>query len=208
MPREPARNKKPRKEPTNFVARFRFSWQISNRATFFLSKHDSPTYFMPPNRLFRHFRASTGVCDVARFQKTAEKWNRATFTGHRTCQSGRRHATMARKTRPRLHPFHLFDVPALPYQEQEPRIPKTSAFRSKQFPSRYEKGDIAKASTHKQKTSKATSQIYDVARLKNTSKHPFLLSRRNQQRLKHNEPTHRLLLGVARRLPPQLNLGI
>lgn len=27
---------------------------------------------MPPNRLFRHFRASTGVCDVARFQKTAE----------------------------------------------------------------------------------------------------------------------------------------
>lgn len=52
---------------------------------------------MPPNRLFRHFRASTGVCDVARFQKTAEKWNRATFTGHRTCQSGRRHATMARK---------------------------------------------------------------------------------------------------------------
>ena len=49
---------------------------------------------------------------------------------------------MARKTRPRLHPFHLFDVPALPYQEQEPRIPKTSAFRSKQFPSRYEKGDI------------------------------------------------------------------
>ena len=103
---------------------------------------------MPPNRLFRHFRASTGVCDVARFQKTAEKWNRATFTGHRTCQSGRRHATMARKTRPRLHPFHLFDVPALPYQEQEPRIPKTSAFRSKQFPSRYEKGDIAKASTH------------------------------------------------------------
>ena len=47
------------------------------------------------------------------------------------------------------------------------------------------------------KTSKATSQIYDVARLKNTSKHPFLLSRRNQQRLKHNEPTHRLLLGVA-----------
>lgn len=24
---------------------------------------------MPPNRLFRHFRASTGVCDVARFQK-------------------------------------------------------------------------------------------------------------------------------------------
>lgn len=163
---------------------------------------------MPPNRLFRHFRASTGVCDVARFQKTAEKWNRATFTGHRTCQSGRRHATMARKTRPRLHPFHLFDVPALPYQEQEPRIPKTSAFRSKQFPSRYEKGDIAKDSTHKQKTSKATSQIYDVARLKNTSKHPFLLSRRNQQRLKHNEPTHRLLLGVARRLPPQLNLGI
>lgn len=142
---------------------------------------------MPPNRLFRHFRASTGVCDVARFQKTAEKWNRATFTGHRTCQSGRRHATMARKTRPRLHPFHLFDVPALPYQEQEPRIPKTSAFRSKQFPSRYEKGDIAKAPTHKQKTSKATSQIYDVARLKNTSKHPFLLSRRNQQRLKHNE---------------------
>lgn len=34
MPREPARNKKPRKEPTNFVARFRFSGQISNRATF------------------------------------------------------------------------------------------------------------------------------------------------------------------------------
>ena len=79
MPREPARNKEPRKEPTNFVARFRFSGQISNRATFFLPKCGFPTYFIPPNRLSRHFRATTGVCDVARFQKTAEKWNRATF---------------------------------------------------------------------------------------------------------------------------------
>ena len=164
--------------------------------------------FHAPEPAFPALSREYGGVRCSTIPKTAEKWNRATFTGHRTCQSGRRHATMARKTRPRLHPFHLFDVPALPYQEQEPRIPKTSAFRSKQFPSRYEKGDIAKASTHKQKTSKATSQIYDVARLKNTSKHPFLLSRRNQQRLKHNEPTHRLLLGVARRLPPQLNLGI
>ena len=33
----------------------------------------------PPNRFFRHFSATTEVHDVARFQKTAEKWNRATF---------------------------------------------------------------------------------------------------------------------------------
>lgn len=101
MPRKPARNKKPRKEPTNFVARFRFSGQISNRATYFLSKCVFLGYFIPSNRLFRHFPITTGVCDVARFQKTAENRNRATFTGHRTCQSGRNHAPMARKTHPR-----------------------------------------------------------------------------------------------------------
>ena len=52
MPREPARNKEPRKEPTNFVARFRFSGQISNRATFFLPKCVFPTYFIPPKPVF------------------------------------------------------------------------------------------------------------------------------------------------------------
>ena len=52
MPREPARNKEPRKEPTNFVARFRFSGQISNRATFFLPKCVFPTYFIPPQTGF------------------------------------------------------------------------------------------------------------------------------------------------------------
>lgn len=87
-----------RKEPTNFVARFRFSGQISNRATFFLPKCGFPTYFIPPNRLSRHFRATTEVCDVARFQKTAGKWNRATFTGHRTYRNGRDHAIMAKNT--------------------------------------------------------------------------------------------------------------
>lgn len=54
--------------------------------------------FHTPNRLSRHFRATTGVCDVARFQKTAGKWNRATFTGHRTYRNGRDHAIMAKNT--------------------------------------------------------------------------------------------------------------
>jgi hypothetical protein len=36
-------------------------------------------FHTPPNRFFRHFSATTEVHDVARFQKTAEKWNRATF---------------------------------------------------------------------------------------------------------------------------------
>ena len=61
-----------------------------------------PTYFIPPNRLSRHFRATTGVCDVARFQKTAKKWNRATFTECRTCRNRRNHVTMARKTHSKL----------------------------------------------------------------------------------------------------------
>ena len=65
---------------------------------FFLPKCGFPTYFIPPNRLSRHFRATTGVCDVARFQKTAGKWNRATFTGHRTYRNGRDHAIMAKNT--------------------------------------------------------------------------------------------------------------
>lgn len=103
MPREPARNKKPRKEPTNFVARFRFSGQISNRATFFLPKCGFSGYSIPPNQLSRHFRVTTGVCDVARFQKTAEKWNRVTFTECRTCRNRRNHVTMARETHSKLH---------------------------------------------------------------------------------------------------------
>lgn len=51
-------------------------------------------------------------------------------------------------------------------------------------------------------------RLHDVVSYDKTSRHPFLLPRRNQQKLKHNEkeePTHRLLPGVARRLPPQLN---
>ena len=92
----------PRKKTTNFVARFRFSGQISNRATFFLPKCGFPAYSIPPNRFFRHFRATTGVCDVARFQKMTEKWNRATFTECRTCRNRRNHVTMARKTHSKL----------------------------------------------------------------------------------------------------------
>lgn len=103
MPREPARNKKPRKEPTNFVARFRFSGQISNRATFFLPKCGFSGYSIPPNQLFQHFPTPTGVRDVARFQKTAEKWNRVTFTECRTCRNRRNHVTMARETHSKLH---------------------------------------------------------------------------------------------------------
>ena len=88
----------PRKGTTNFVARFRFSGQISNHATFLLPKCGFSTYFIPPNWVFRHFPMTTGVCDVARFQKTAENWNRATFTGHRTYRNGRDHAIMAKNT--------------------------------------------------------------------------------------------------------------
>ena len=142
MPREPARNKKPRKEPTNFVARFRFSGQISNRATFFLPKCGFPTHFIPPNRLSRHFRTSTGVCDVARFQKTAEKWNRATFRECRTYRNRRKHAIMPRKTYPRRR-FSYILRPGLPYREQEPRVLETSPSQSERLPSRYEKGYIS-----------------------------------------------------------------
>lgn len=59
----------PRKGTTNFVARFRFSGQISNHATFLLPKCGFSTYSIPPNWVFRHFPMTTGVCDVARFQK-------------------------------------------------------------------------------------------------------------------------------------------
>lgn len=101
MPREPARNKKPRKEPTNFVARFRFSGQISNRATFFLPKCGFSGYSIPPNQLFQHFPTPTGVRDVARFQKTAENRNRATFTRHRNVPKRPEACVHSKKTRPR-----------------------------------------------------------------------------------------------------------
>ena len=39
----------------------------------------SHLFYTPQTGFFRHFSATTGVHDVARFQKTAEKWNRATF---------------------------------------------------------------------------------------------------------------------------------
>lgn len=68
----------------------------------FLPKCGFPAYSIPPNRFFRHFRATTGVCDVARFQKMTEKWNRATFTECRTCRNRRNHVTMARKTHSKL----------------------------------------------------------------------------------------------------------
>lgn len=101
MPREPARNKEPRKEPTNFVARFRFSGQISNRATFFLPKCGFSGYSIPPNQLFQHFPTPTGGCDVARFQKTAENRNRATFTRHRNVPKRPEACVHSKKTRPR-----------------------------------------------------------------------------------------------------------
>ena len=162
MPREPARNKEPRKEPTNFVARFRFSGQISNRATFFLPKCVFPTHFIPPNWVFRHFSATTGVCDVARFQKTAEKWNRATFTECGTCQSGRNHAIMARKTHPRRRFSYILTTPPSPpigNRNQEPRK-HHHPDRNDSYPDI--EGYIAKAAARKQKAPRQCPGLYDV----------------------------------------------
>lgn len=142
-----------------------------------------------PEPAFPALSREYGVCDVARFQKRP-KMESCDIYGHRTCQSGRRHATMARKTRPRLHPFHLFDVPALPIRNKNQESRKRQhSDRNNSHPD-MRRGHRKSLHTQTENV-KATSQIYDVARLKNTSKHPFLLSRRNQQRLKHNEPTHR-----------------
>lgn len=58
--------------------------------------------FHTPEPAFPTLRATTGVCDVARFQKTAKKWNRATFTECGTCRNRRNHVTMARKTHSKL----------------------------------------------------------------------------------------------------------
>lgn len=103
MPREPARNKKPRKEPTNFVARFRFSGQISNRATFFLPKMRFSHLFHTPEPAFPTLSRDYGGVRCSTIPKTAEKWNRVTFTECRTCRNRRNHVTMARETHSRLH---------------------------------------------------------------------------------------------------------
>ena len=82
---------------SDFRGKFRIVQHFSCRNAVF------PPIPYPPNRLSRHFRATTGVCDVARFQKMTEKWNRATFTECRTCRNRQNHVTMARKTHSRLH---------------------------------------------------------------------------------------------------------
>ena len=66
---------------TILVARFRFSSQISNRATYFLMKYGFLGYSIPPNCVVQRLSTTTGGRDVARFQKKAENRNRATFTG-------------------------------------------------------------------------------------------------------------------------------
>lgn len=58
--------------------------------------------FHTPEPVFSTLSRDYGVCDVARFQKMTEKWNRATFTECRTCRNRRNHVTMARKTHSKL----------------------------------------------------------------------------------------------------------
>lgn len=98
MPREPDRNKEPRKEPTNFVARFRFSGQISNRATFFLPKCGFSGYSIPPNQLFQHFPTPTGGCAMWHDSKKLPKIGIVQhLRDTETYRSGRKHASIARK---------------------------------------------------------------------------------------------------------------
>lgn len=106
----------PRKGTTNFVARFRFSGQISNHATFLLPKCGFSTYSIPPNWVFRHFPMTTGVCDVARFQKMTEKMESCDIYGvqnvpkqTKPCDHGKENAFQAPL-------FMHFDAPGLPYR--------------------------------------------------------------------------------------------
>lgn len=123
MPREPARNKKPRKEPTNFVARFRFSGQISNRATFFLPKCGFSGYSIPPNQLFRHFPTPTGGARCGTIPKNCRKMESCDIYGvqnvpkqTKPCDHGKGNAFQAPL-------FIHFDDPGLPIgnRDQESR---------------------------------------------------------------------------------------
>ena len=123
------RDEDPRKETTNFVARFRFSGQISNRATFFLPKCGFPPIPYPPNRFFRHFSATTGVHDVARFQKTAENG----IVRHLGTQNvpKRPEACNHRKKNASKADSPFFPYILMRFIREEPRVPETSPISMK-----------------------------------------------------------------------------
>lgn len=77
---------------SDFRGKFRIVQHFSCRNAVF------PPISYPRTGFPDTFARLRGVCDVARFQKTAGKWNRATFTGHRTYRNGRDHAIMAKNT--------------------------------------------------------------------------------------------------------------
>lgn len=86
---------------SDFRGKFRIVQHFSCRNAVFHLFHTPEPAFPTLPRDYGGVRCST-------IPKTAEKWNRATFTGHGTCRSGRKHATTARKTHPRQTP--LFSI--------------------------------------------------------------------------------------------------
>lgn len=101
---------------SDFRGKFRIVRHFSCRNAVFHLFHTPEPAFPTLPRDYGSVRCST-------IPKTAEKWNRATFTGHGTCRSGRNHAIMARKNTSTAPLFIHFDDPGLPIgnRDQESR---------------------------------------------------------------------------------------
>ena len=83
---------------SDFRGKFRIVQQ------FFLPKCGFPTYFIAPEPAFPTlFARLLGGVRCSTIPKNGpKKWNRVTFTEHRTCRNRRNHVTMARKTHSKL----------------------------------------------------------------------------------------------------------
>lgn len=109
---------------SDFRGKFRIVQHFSCRNAVF------PPIPYPPNRFFRHFSATTGVHGVARFQKTAEKWNRATFRDtERAEAAGSMQPPQEKRIQGRLPPF--FPYILMRFIREEPRVPETSPISMK-----------------------------------------------------------------------------
>ena len=107
---------------SDFRGKFRIVRHFSCRNAVFHLFHTPEPAFPTLPRDYGGVRCRT-------IPKTAEKWNRATFTGHGTCRSGRKHATTARKTHPGRLPF--FPYILMRFIREEPRVPETSPISMK-----------------------------------------------------------------------------
>ena len=87
------------------------------------------TYSTPPNRLFRHFHATTGVCDVALFQKRPKNGIvRHLRDTERAEAVGSMQPPQEKRIQGRL-PF--FPYILMRFIREEPRVPETSPISMK-----------------------------------------------------------------------------